>query len=817
MESLGKRVINIPARYREDVGANSLEADESKTEAAVDTNPSSGISSTGAELQQTEQLPPAEVQSQVQLPPAALQTDEVQSQVQLQSATAISKRVRQIPARFRSVVWAESLRNYKSKSKQSSLAVKSAASSSSSSTSVARLPKITVGYATNDALYKDIIGMLLAGMSISAITTVLCNANNKYREILTQNARPDQECTIAKDAGAKGLKDYKNATQRNEGTATYVVDHATQNLINSAPAVNGLKRPFYLAMVLDKTKGKKRMTSVPFTPSHMGDCGNCWLCNLPVHYYWQYEKGYTNTTGCGDCEHVGAIVAAFLAGMLSNQGNPDQFKYNYHPSHPHCNKWKSNTIPMKFNKTSGKWVHDEKGIATIAKDIANHPIHGSEYCPKFIKAYNEKKIIVESVKTNIKKPTEDWCTAANESLERNTDKNKTNIASALASIIAKTAPKLISTTTVKSVKKVKMQRKQSGGCGAGEHIFVEEIPGEHAVNIYDTNTFYELKPTDDEELDSLQDEYNAIFDESAGKEAVKEALNIVFECLFNVFDAIEDPYEIGSGVSGILNVLRRYLYGLDQDAVKNQELIDDINSRIRTITMKFGDELNETDYEVLDISHDAPAKVVSTAIVSPLKKQDIKTRDIDLANASGLMGRIISESDTQTSENEDDDEVSAANRQLTPGTSENEDTGTEEDDEVAAALTDRPITPRTKRIFEDINTALPELQIKQARTPSNQTPRKTPIVGQSDTQDQDDYPSQSEESGEATKTFTSIADTARLVPDRGGKRLNKRQSKHKSQKRNQKNKTKRISYIKHKQTRKNKHSKKTKSKRSNKK
>ena len=51
----------------------------------------------------------------------------------------------------------------------------------------------------------------------------------------------------------------------------------------------------------------------------------------------------------------------------------------------------------------------------------------------------------------------------------------------------------------------------------------------------------------------------------------------------------------------------------------------------------------------------------------------------------------------------------------------------------------------------------------------------------------------------------------------GGKRLNKRQSKKKSQKRNQKNKTKRISYIKHKQTRKNQHSRKTKSKRYNKK
>ena len=713
------------------------------------------------------------------------------------------------PVRFQPDAWAESLRNYKSKSKTSRPSVKATASSSSRTTPETRLPnnKITVGYATNDALYKDIIGMLLAGMSISSITTVLCNANNKYREILTQNARPDNECTIARGADPNGpLKDYKNAQERNAGTGAKQVDAE----ILKAQAVNGLKRPFYLAMVLDKTTGKKRMTSVPFTPSHMGNCGTCWLCNLPVHYYWQNEKGYINTTGCGDCEHVGAIVAAFLAGMLSNQGNPDQFKYNYHPSHQHCNKWKSNTIPMKFNKNSGKWELDSKGISTIAKDIANHPIHGSEYCPKFIKAYNEKKITVKSVETYINRPATEWCNAANDLLARNTDKNKTNIASALASIIAKTAPKLISTTTVNSVKKVKMQRKQSGGCGAGEHIFVEEIPGEDAVNIYDTNTFYELQRTDDEEeLDSLQTEYDAIFDKSADEEADENTVDIAFECLFNVFDAIEDPYEIGSGVSGILNVLSRYLYGLDQDAVKNQELIDDINSRIRTITDKFVDELKETDYEVLDINDDAPVKSIP---ITPQKEQYIGSREKTHNNMSDLKGIIISESDTQTSEDtctDDDDDEVVATLPIWPRT-----------EDVAA---DRAMTPGTKRNIEFLNTALPDLQIKQARTPLNQTPIAR--VGQEgDTQDPDNY----QQPGEENKIFKSIADNVEhrsasgresvtISPSRGGKRLNKRQSKQKSQKRNQKNKTKRSSYIKYKQTRKNKHSKKTKSKRSNKK
>ena len=185
---------------------------------------------------------------------------------------------------------------------------------------------------------------------------------------------------------------------------------------------------------------------------------------------------------------------------------------------------------------------------------------------------------------------------------------------------------------------------------------------------------------------------------------------------------------------------------------------------------------------------------------------------------SDLKGIIISESDTQTSEDigtDDDDEV-AATFPIWPGT------------EVVAA-DDRTETPGTKRHIESLTTALPgQLQIKQARTPSNQTPGKTPIVGEGegegDTQDPDNY----QQPGEENKIFKSIADNVEhrsasgresvtIPPSSGGKRLNKRQSKQKSQKRNPKNKTKRISYIKHKQTRKNKHSKKTKSKRSNKK
>jgi hypothetical protein len=753
--------------------AYSLETDKSNSKPlALSTDTSSIGSSASTEVQPPEQLP-------LQVTPAAAAA--VQPPEQMPPEPSIGIRVRNIPARFKPDIWAESLRNYKSKSKQSSSVVKAAASSSSSSSQETRLPKnkITVGYATNDALYKDIIGMLLAGMSISAITTVLCNVNNKYREILTQNAKPDDECTKARDEDAHGLTQYKNAQERNEGAAAYDVDAEVLNV----PAVNGLKRPFYLAMVLDKTKGKKRMTSVPFTPTKMGNCGTCWLCNLPVHYYRQEDKGYINTTGCGDCEHVGAIVAAFLAGMLSNQGNPDQFKYNYHPSHPHCNKWKSNTIPMKFNKASGQWVLDQNGITTIAKDIANHPIHGSEYCPKFIKAYNEKKINVEKVKTYINGPATEWCDAANKSLARNTDKTKTNIASALASIIAKTAPKLISTTKIDSVKKVKMQRKQSGGCGDGDNIFVEEIPGEHAVNIYDTNTFYELqRTTDDDELNSLQMEYNAIFDESADENTT----NMVFECLFNVFDAIEDPYEIGSGVTGILNVLSRYLYGLDQDAVKNQELIDDINSRIRTITDNNGDELAETDYEVLDIYNAAEDvnvnewKYDETEIADNVANKNVNGRS--RTSSVELTPRIVGDSDTQASEGEDAEPLRSLSAKR-PNTAES-----------------RPPSINTGSYFF---TSITDTDARPQKMPTP-TSRSRPS---STVQELGEKMFQTEPG--AQLRYTPIED--------GGKRLNKRQSKKKSQKRLQKNKTKRISYIKHKQTRKNKHYRKTKSKRYNKK
>ena len=807
------------------------------------------------------------------------------------------KRVIKQPKRYAEDTWENSLRKYsQSVIKKPKSAKKVAEKSSALPIALGKVAlvkkklsknKITVGYATNDALYKDIIGMLLAGMSISSITTVLCNSNNKYREILTQNARPDNECRIAKEAGAEGLTDYKNAQDRNIRKDAYDVDDSKKNLINSVLAVNGLKRPFYLAMVLDKTKGKKRMTSVPFTPSHMGDCGNCWLCNLPVHYYWQYEKGYTNTTGCGDCEHVGAIVAAFLAGMLSNQGNPDQFVFNYHPSHPHCNKWKSNTIPMKFNKNSGQWELDSKGISTIAKDIATSPVHGSEYCPLFIKAYNEKKITVDNVKTYINRPATEWCKAANGLLTTYINQKKANIASALASIIAKTAPKLITTTKMDSAEKINLKRVK-GGSGSGYSSFITdaddmEDDNDDSVYIKDIDEYCILKPElNDEQIGQLQQEYDAIFidedvndddsaDDDVKKRANSVARNTAIECLFRLFNNMEDPANRGHGVNGIRNILTNANTNINQllpdlktyisrridfittivnekdmmldDGIEAEDLdlddseyavVDNIDikeenvNEFEEVSRKFAKVGTDAKYETQPSSPPSQVIGVKSALVgifdTPAKPRSTQVINTVTPGSGIPLPGLINDSDTPE---EDDPEITSITDSM--DTSKEDDTSrppsvnrkvgdqdTQEDDAVITGITDTMDTSK-----EDDTSRPPSVKRKVGDQDTQEDDAEiTGITYRMDTSKGDD--ASRPPSIKMAKTDSRPASGRESVPIEyyntpGGSRLNKRQSKKKSQKRNQKNKTKRISYIKHKQTRKNKHSKKTKSKRSNKK
>ena len=225
-----------------------------------------------------------------------------------------------------------------------------------------------------------------------------------YRSVLVGGSTPDAEC--AKARGHARLTDYTSAPAYNYKKL-------------SERKVEGRKINTN-ENVFSKTLIDKRQTTVPFKPTHIGDCGNCWLCGIKVSYY----KNNDYVTGCGECEHIGAILASFLTGMLTS-ADLDIQKYNYGTSHAHCNQRKSNTISMEFNVENGIWRKDSTNIKKLVDEIIvitdKRPFHANEYDFEFRKIFSDKikankKKFENDIKTNIEYVTESWCDAANDSI-----------------------------------------------------------------------------------------------------------------------------------------------------------------------------------------------------------------------------------------------------------------------------------------------------------------------------------------------------------------------------------------------------------------
>ena len=148
------------------------------------------------------------------------------------------------------------------------------------------------------------------------------------------------------------------------------------------------------------------------------EIGKCWLCGNDVIFYCDG----TNQTQGGQCEHIGAITASLLAGMLYKQ-NFKWLVYNYGNSHTHCNQQKSDNISMDYNYNEGTgevtWNYDNNKTERICKDILNGNPHATEYDPyqedwiKTIKGKG-KRPEINAMKERIKAKTEAWCTKANE-------------------------------------------------------------------------------------------------------------------------------------------------------------------------------------------------------------------------------------------------------------------------------------------------------------------------------------------------------------------------------------------------------------------
>lgn len=220
---------------------------------------------------------------------------------------------------------------------------------------------VTSNNLTMDRIHKDIAGLAILGKPIDQIRKFILNTvGDNYRQQFTKS-NPDGECKKAKDAAHSkgvdgGLLQYVHVADRanhaNTEDISGIVD-AEQKII-----ADDKLRPF----------SNDSTGHTIFTPTKRGYCGDCWLCRQPVYYYWGEVTEKTDVfslyTPCGDCEHVAAIVAAYLAGMLSSQKVPMNMIKSYLPSHSHCNKRKTNMVAVKFNGTD--WEVDRTEATKIA-------------------------------------------------------------------------------------------------------------------------------------------------------------------------------------------------------------------------------------------------------------------------------------------------------------------------------------------------------------------------------------------------------------------------------------------------------------------
>ncbi len=223
----------------------------------------------------------------------------------------------------------------------------------------------------------------------------------KVRDVITGGSTPDTECKKARERAnnlghmsAPGI-DYKHQRERENGIGAIDVE---DGLRTKAKGLNS----------------QKRQAQFSFQAEQQGFCGTCWLCGLDVHYY----SGEGWLTSCGECEHIAAITASFLTGMLTS-ANLDIQSYNYGSAHVHCNQKKSDTISMKFTN-DGLWEIWKEGTDKIINDIVDRSMHGSEYDPVFKVQFQAKlknrQAFKNSIRTNIEGVTKEWCNVANRSI-----------------------------------------------------------------------------------------------------------------------------------------------------------------------------------------------------------------------------------------------------------------------------------------------------------------------------------------------------------------------------------------------------------------
>ena len=590
---------------------------------------------------------------------------------------------------------------------------------------------------------------------------------------------------------------------------------------------------------------KKRQETVPFTPTSAVNCGQCWICKTDVMSYsgnsiqLYNEKDIRDdngspiqcTTPCGDCEHVSAVMASYIAGMLKSGGFAQFYWASYYIACVECNRKKSNYIGVQLHATRG-WAVDETGIDAILYAIfppGGAAYHGSEYNPirnALTTKYNtmttdEKGKFRGEVRSYIVEGTRTWCAAANDKLY-NEGKPKPirmafNVSRIIVAIIGHLeiimGPLQKKTKRTKTATKLgqgpKLKSKKGGGPRSaleGEYVISNDVfSGAEDDVVTELEQFKETVANSLNNENTKKTEKTEKADEDMDAEDAMEAdedMDLEEEEIYR--NALIEAFLEKVKTEYAPELLVEYNLGTD-------DFIDLMNNLLGSMAEMTGISDPPSPTQPL------PAAASSaTANLYPDKKDDVAYTESRLKlSATKIPPPIIIPPLTNANDYDYEDELGRINfsKEFFVSIDDNDVARPSSGKRSNTEVDGDKRTPTGKRFTPTSRTPIAQISDEgsQTDTSENETDETEvrtvpgpPVV----------YPN--EEASQTASGYRSESATP-IIPPFGGKRLNKRQSKQKSQKRNQKNKTKRISYIKHKQTRKNKHSKKTKSKRSNKK
>ena len=262
------------------------------------------------------------------------------------------------------------------------------------------------------------------------------------------------------------------------------------------------------------------------------------------------EDKFSLYTPCGDCEHVAAIVAAYLAGMLSSQQVNKNMIVSYLPSHSHCNKRKTNMVAVMFDTKKENWVIDVDEAENIAKAILNPGIDGTEYDPLVAYRINNKMMPDEDEITGlILNKSQIWCDRANTYLASLGPKN--DISGRLITIMKKVIgvipnkkskkdDKDITKTKIKP--KIKTKTKTQTQTETKTQTQIKKIKNTNKKKTIGGMVKSEGDSSDEESdiLKNIEELYSTpYYDVNNNKLSVDDINEIVSECMVNLYYNID--------------------------------------------------------------------------------------------------------------------------------------------------------------------------------------------------------------------------------------------------------------------------------------